>query len=126
MSKRYYLSNVETYSGEDGSIVRKAVVSEYADYTAEILGDQALCIVAAGNHSLLLSDPRIDALPIFPLDGKINAMQAASKNAMISNLNVRGYATGFISSADGYRDVIRGVGKSINPNFDENNFDISE
>jgi hypothetical protein len=126
MSKRYYLSDVEDYPQEDGSILRRAVVAEYADYVAEILGNKALCLVTTNNHGPLISDSRIDAMPVFPLDAKINAMQSSAKNQMIAAMSGRGFSTGLISSADGYRDVIRGIGRELNVNFDENNFDISE
>lgn len=85
----------------------------------------ALCIVDAQNHGKLISDSEIDPMPDFPMDGKVSAIQTNVRNAMINRLQARGIDTSFIGNADGYRDVIRGIGRVINPNFDENNFDAN-
>jgi hypothetical protein len=45
---------------------------------------------------------------------------------MISKLQGRGINTEFIDTTDGYRGVIRGIGRQLVADFDENNFDISE
>ena len=83
-----------------------------------------LVLVNTVNHGKLLADNSIDAMPDFPLDGKVSAINTATKNAMISKLQARGIDTAFVSNADGYRDVIRGIGQKLEPSFNENNFDV--
>lgn len=133
--KRYYISPViEVPSAEFGTEYRTKI----ADYgvpsvavipsdpvTGKPLATWALVLVSTNNHGAILADATIDALPDFPLDGKVSAIQTATKNAMISKLQARGIDTAFIGSADGYRDVIRGIGQKFEPAFNENNFDVS-
>ena len=125
MAKRYYLCDVVAKQQEDGSTANVAVIADYdVSFVAVTGSGQALCLVNADNHTQLLNDNRIDALPIFPLDAKISAMHITSKNEMMSNLTKRNFSTGLISPDDGYRDVIKNIGKSLTLAFDENNFNI--
>lgn len=84
-----------------------------------------LVIVEAKNHTPLLLDPDIYGLPDFPLDGKVSAIQTNTKNAMIAALQARGIDTALVGSADGYRDVLEGIGKTQEPTFDINNLDVA-
>lgn len=82
-----------------------------------------LAILKTVNISRLMADQDIDIFPDFPLDGKMSAMQTATKNKMVNALAKYGVS---ISGADGFRDAIRTIGQMIQPDFDENNFDLSE
>ncbi|MBA3622931.1 MAG: hypothetical protein H0W48_00375 [Methylibium sp.] len=84
-----------------------------------------LVIVDAPNHAPVLADQRVDRLPDFPLDGKVSAVNAATKTAMLNAMTKRGIDTSFVTGADGYRDVIRGIGRSLDAAFDENALDVS-
>lgn len=127
MAKRYYLCDV-IGDGTEFNPFRPAIADEGVNWVGEVSSDntKALVLVNVSNHSALLSDPQFDSMPDFPLDAKVNSLQSQAKNAMLNAMSKRGFATGLISSADGYRDVIRGIGRELNPNFDENNFDVSE
>lgn len=133
MAKRYYISPIVG----DGSIdnpYRPKVADHGVAWSGAIptgpdgkpLKPWALVIVAAKNHAALIADPDIDDLPDFPLDGKVSSVHTATKNAMKAKMEKRGIATGFVDGTDGYREVIRGIGKLLDPTFDENNFDVAE
>jgi hypothetical protein len=85
-----------------------------------------LVLVAAQNHAQVRADTRITAMPDFALDGKMSAINTAVKNAMIANLQKRGFDTSTIGNADGYRDALRDMGKQRDPAFKIDNFDLAE
>lgn len=131
--KRYYISPIVGTGAEDDPYRPKV-----ADYGVSWVGvipsnpdtgrpvyPWCLVLVEAINHAALLADGAIDALPEFPLDGKVSAITRATKTRMSTALSKRGIDTSFIGSADGYRDVIRGIGRSLEASFDENGFDVA-
>lgn len=132
MAKRYYLTDIIGDGGPDNPY-RPALAEHGVDYVAEIAtgpdgrptSSWALALVAAPNHTPLLSDQRLDALPAFPLDAKVNALQTQARNRMQQALARRGIAVD-VASADGYRDVVRGIGRQLNPAFSEENFDVAD
>jgi len=134
MTKRYYISPI-VGTGDEFDPFRPKVADYGVSWVGSIpsnletghpLFNWCLVLVNTANHGQLLSDGAIDALPEFPMDGKVGAINTATKNNMIAKMQARGIDTGFINSVDGYRDVIRAIGRSISPAFDENNFDIAE
>jgi hypothetical protein len=85
-----------------------------------------LVIASGQDHSLAIGKPKIDDLPDFPLDAKIGALQTATKNRMKANINARGLDASFVDNADGFRDVIREIGRKHFHDFNENAFDVAE
>ena len=134
MSKRYYLSPIIGTGDENNPYrpkvadydVRWAGVIPSDPLTGAPLHPWCLVLVATQNHGQLTADQTINALPDFPLDGKVSAIQTSVKNTMLAKLQARGIDTSFINGTDGYREVIRGIGRTIEPAFDENNFDVVE
>lgn len=131
--KRYYISPIAG-DGTEFNPYRPKIADYGVSWVGSIPSDPitgkplaswVLVLVSANNHGAIISDPAIDSLPDFPLDGKVSAIQTATKNTMISRLQARGIDTAFIGSADGYRDVIRGIGQKYEPAFDENSFDVN-
>lgn len=130
--KRYYLSTI--VMGADGQIKPAAaltglnwVVAYPPDDPATGLppvGGHCLVLLSGDNHAAALADARNDALPDFPLDAKVTAMKTSTKAAARAVLQRRGFDASALDNADGYRDVIRAVGKSLDQGFDENNFDV--
>lgn len=86
----------------------------------------ALVLVASRDHAVVRNAPGVDSLPDFPLDGKVSSINTVTKNAMLARLTARGISRTFIDSTDGYREVIRGIGRQLEPDFDENKFDIAD
>lgn len=131
--KRYYICDVIGDNLEEA--VRPIIANYKVNWVAEIKTDPttglaaipwAIVKVATNNHNILRNQPGIDPLPDFPLDGKVSAIQTATKNDMISRLVNRGIDTTFITNSDGYRDILRHLGRLLSTNFHEDAFDISE
>jgi hypothetical protein len=57
---------------------------------------------------------------------KVSSIHTATKNNMVAKLKQLKIDTSFIQTTDGYREVIRGIGRINNPLFDENNFEVVE
>lgn len=132
--KRYYVCDI-IGTGDPEDAFRPAVADLGLSYVAEIKSDPvtgvpvlpwALVRVATNNHAPLINTPGVDALPDYPLDGKVSSIHTATKNAMLARLQSRGIDTSFVGAADGFRDVVRGLGLMLNATFSEDSFDVSE
>lgn len=87
----------------------------------------ALVLVAAKDHAAVRARTGVDPLPDFPLDGKVSAINAATKSQMKAALTRRGLnADAIVDAKDGFRDVVRGIGQALDPVFDENKFDVTD
>ena len=126
MAKRYYFSKM-IGTGSEFDPMRPAVSDYGVNFSAEYdpAKTDALCIVGTGSHTALLKDAALYGMPDYPLDGKLSAMRSATLNALNTAVTGRGFTVTW-GSADAYRDVIRSIGRQINPNFDENNFDVQD
>lgn len=130
--KRYYLSELIADPHEPGAIM-PAIAESGVSFSALIptgpdgkpVSPWALCVVESKNHSALQHDRRLTALPDFPLDGKMSAINNVTKTGFINSLRARGVDTAFIGNTDGFREVVRGLGRMLDPTFDENNFDVN-
>lgn len=130
--KRYYVCDIigdgsfeNPYRAAvaDGTVNAAVTMPNSDPNTGAPLGNWCLCMVATGNHARLNGRAGIDAMPDFPLDGKVSAIQTATRNAVSARLSARGIPDVF-SNSDGYREVIRKLGQQLQPDFSENNFDI--
>lgn len=132
--KRYYLAPIVGNGSRENPY--RAKVQDYGvthvavvptdPLTGIPLFSWALVLVSAPNHSTLLTDLDLTALPDFPLDAVLSALQAGVRNAMLTALANRGVDIGPINTNWGYRQVIRHVGQHLDGNFSENNFDVSD
>lgn len=126
--KRYYLSKV-IGDGTEMNPLRAAVADYGVNHVAEIQDGKDWCLVTveSKNHSALLEDPNTKALPDVALDIKCASIQKVAIDKMKADVeSICKFSSAFIENQDGFRDVIRYIGKQLNPNFDENNFDVSE
>lgn len=136
--KRYYLAAIEQFDMGEGELAHRCRASAYPDLTfegGEIVSDPvtglpinqfALVLIKAKDHARILNDPLMHPLPQVDLDVKVSSIHTATKNKMITTLKSLGVDTAFIQTTDGYREVIRGIGRINNPDFDENKFDVNE
>ena len=136
--KRYYLAEIEQYEFEPGAMAYRCRASAYNDLIfegGEILTDPstgipvnkfALVLVKTRDHARIINDPLMHPLPQVDLDVKVSSIHTATKNAMVAKLKKLGVDTAYIQTTDGYREVIRGLGRTNNPDFDENKFDVNE
>lgn len=139
MAKRYYLCDI-IGTGDEFDPYRPAVADLGVNWVGSIpthpeghtqhghpVHSWALVLVAAKDHAAVRAHAGVDALPDFPLDGKVSAINAATKGLMKAALTSRGLnADAIVDEKDGFREVIRGIGQSADPVFDENRFDITD
>lgn len=139
MAKRYYLCNIigdgtDSMPTATTGAFRPSIADLGVSWVGTIPSDPitgrplyswALVLVNTDNHARVIETPGVDALPDFPLDGKVNAINNVTRTKMDAALNRRGINPAFVSNSDGYRDVIRGIGKTLEASFDENNFDVA-
>lgn len=132
MSKRLYICDIV---GSDSEGYGPAVDSVTSNWSAVIptgpdgrpLHSWCLVIVASKDHTELRNKASIDPLPDFPMDVKVEAMNAATKGQMKAALTKRGLnANAMVDGKDGWREVVRGIGRALDASFDENKFDISD
>lgn len=132
MSKRYYISAI-IGAGDSLDPFRPAVADLGVAWVGAIESGPdgrplyADCIVMVNtvDHAALRSDPRIDPLPDFPLDGKLSAINSGVKTAMDNMLTRRGFNVTGINSSDGYRDVLQKIGQQRSAAFDIDKFDVN-
>lgn len=128
MSKRFYVSKVELIEGGDGLEARVAA-AKYGAVVAQNINigpdgqptsTWTLAIIDAENHTLADSDPDCILLPAFALDSKVSSMHFPTKTVMVNRLNEFGIDTSFVAGTDGFREIIRTLGRNGNAAFDEN------
>lgn len=135
MAKRYYLCDIVGDGQSPDTAFRPAVADLGVPWVGSIPTDEAgrplhtwcLVMVAASDHKAVRALPGVDPLPDFPLDGKVAGINQATKALMKAAVNRRGLnADALVDAKDGYREVIRGLGRALDPAFSEDNFDVRE
>jgi len=134
MSKRYYLADIILVTNSEGeqeyttALAKYPVISQAGfpvnPENGEPLRNWTLAQVESVDHAPLLADPRLDALPDFPLDGKVSSINTAAKNAMLAAMQRRGIDTASVTGTDGYREVIQLIGVAANATFNVNSFGV--
>jgi hypothetical protein len=134
MSKQYYICEI-IGDGSDFNPYRPAVADSNVSWTASIPSDpttgvplyeNCLAIVGTSNHGVLNNNSKIDALPDFPMIGKLSAMQGKAKADMDTMLTKRGFSTANVQASDGYKDLLQAIGKQRDTAFDISIFDVIE
>jgi hypothetical protein len=93
--------------------------------TGQPLFNKCLVVVEANSHAAIQSLTGVNVFPDFPLDSKVTSMHTPTRQAMAAMLLSRGFSTDFLNGADGFRDVIREVGRQLDPAFNEVHFEVS-
>lgn len=134
MSKRYYISKI-VGTGDEFDPFRPKIADYGVSWSGSIPSDpvtghplhsDCMVIVATPNHAVLKGDPDIDAMPDFPLDGKLSAITTGTKTAMFDALTARGFDVSGLGNTDGYREALQKVGLQRSPDFNIDNFDVAE
>lgn len=124
--KRYYLTDI-VGDGTKGNPYRPKIPDGF-NFVAVIdkpTRPWAFVLVAALDHSALLADPTVRALPpaiATDPDGPLTIPEKAQVDAA---LLAKGHVNPSIS-ASLHREAIREVGKFIHPYFHESNLNVSE
>jgi len=130
--KRYYLSPI-IGDGSSFDAYRPKLAEYGVSHVALIPSDAAghptatwaLCLVDAPNHAALIADPALRVLPDFPLDGRLTALSPSGRTAAEAAVTHFGIATDTLDFSNGYRELIRSIGRRLIPSFNENNFDVA-
>lgn len=80
------------------------------------------CVIEVANHLPLLADSELAVLPEFPLDGRVSALTPGAVNVLKSGMGRFSIATSLVDNATGWREVVRGLGRLLDPDFNENDF----
>lgn len=83
-----------------------------------------LCLVNLDDHSILLNDPEIIALPDLTKDSALSAVSLANRNKLITALSGKGIDVSKIKASTPFREVVRAIGKHLEATFDENSLSI--
>ena len=128
MSKRYYLCNVLG----DGSRVNpyRPAVSDTAgvSYVVAINAPAfTSCLVMINtSNQTPFSEGNAQFLPLpeLSLDSRWNTYgTAGQRSALMDAIQARGLSTSGMAGTDPYRELIRALGKQLNPVFHEGSFD---
>jgi hypothetical protein len=123
MSKRHYLADIYTVDTGDGLENKTAIADYPVKYeggfpvnmeTGAPLRNWTLVVVDTDDHAPLLGDSRINALPNYPLDGKVSGINASAKNALLAAMERRGIDTTNVPGMDTYQEVISWIGAVAN------------
>jgi hypothetical protein len=128
MKRHYCISKVELIEGNDGleavctaRAYGRVVAQNIAlDNQGQLIDAWSLCIVESENIAPAMSDSDVIVLPQYSLDAKVSAMHTPTKTAMVNAMKKLAIPTDWIGNADGFREVIRTLGKMHTPAFDEN------
>jgi hypothetical protein len=131
--KRYVLCGIKgdgsysnPYRPAIADVTGNFVAAWETDQDGKPVGARVFCRVAREDFAPVLAVAGTYALPDYPLDAKISAMQLTTRLALRAALVARGFPGGDFDLADGYRDVIRAIGRRLRADFNEDSFDVSE
>ena len=133
--KRYYLSPVVGTGSIDDPF--RAAVADYGQQSVAAIIPTgldgrpvfpwALTIVGRLNHGPLLSDAALGPLPDFPKDVRLSAMSAVAKTQLENGLSLFRLPTTLIGEASrAWRDVLRDIGRQLEPAFHEDALDCAD
>lgn len=130
MSKRWYIAPI-IGDGTEGNFYRlklpagvnySAVIPSNADGTPKFTF--GLAIVAAADHTALLNDPELDAIPNSNVD---KTMSVAERGAVILRLAARGISTTRVATEASPREIVRLVGRHLEgEGWDERRLDCAD
>jgi len=94
----------------------------------------AFSVIGTANLSGTLAVSNAFVFPDYPLDGRLDGMEAATRDAMVQNaeaydLNGAGLhltLTALNDDANSYRQFLQGLGAQFEPTFNINTFDVTE
>jgi hypothetical protein len=129
MSRRYYICDL-IGTGSDVDPVRPAVDDLGVNYAIVRAPDPAarwcLVVVATTNHARVAAARGVDALPDVSLDVQANSIDKSKFDSAKAALARRGATVPATAPGDGFRVFLRGIGRQLEPTFDEANFDVAD
>lgn len=132
MAKRYYLSPI-IGSGSDSDPYRAKVADYGVNYVALIPSQPtgnpkqawALAIVGTANHTALLNDNALAAMPDLLPNALMSSMSGKVRNDFNAALSKFGLNVAW-AGTDAWRDVLTRIGQLAEPVFTPDAFDVVE
>ena len=130
--KRYYLCPV-IGTGAKGDPFRAKISDLGHPHSAVIPSDPVTgaplfswCLVIAGgaDHTDILSDATIDAVPDIALDSKIGVLTLADRTALLGAMTIKPIDTTGLTVNSTLRDCIDKTGQTLQGAFNSNAFDV--
>lgn len=130
MPKRLYLSPVVTLQREDAQVRTSKIASLLSagvvtGTVQQLIGPaRNWCLVLADvlDHTPLEQDAELHPLPVYPFDGRLSAMERTALQRLETRLQALGVDTSQFKASDGYRLVVRFVGRHLEPAFNEQTY----
>ncbi|WP_314435539.1 hypothetical protein [Massilia timonae] len=126
--KRYYICEVSFVDIGGGDMGYVPAVRDHGVALSCVMAPEnptwSLVIVKADDHSMLLADPRILALPALPLDAMVATIPGEQISAVVDRLAQFDAVVPELPSLLLYRDVIREIGRRLENDFDEHTLDV--
>ena len=136
--KRWVLCKIESVTDDDLGTWYRMAIQRYPDFNfefGEIPVDPntgiptktfGFALISSRDMARFRSDNDIHIFPDFPLDAKVNAMQVQTRQGISDAMSRFGVDSQLLTQADGFRDLIRGIGREIRLDFVEDAFDVDE
>lgn len=109
-----------------GGPVRSVVCEIASDpVTGAPLAPWALCVASGRDLTGLAGLPQTYELPDITKDATASTLTGAKRNEVNAALSARGIAVRVVPSTP-WREVLRGVGRALNPAFHEDRLDVPD
>jgi len=133
MSKRFYICKIVGDGSETNSYRPK--VADYPVKWAGMIPSNpdgtpkygfAFVIAATLDHTQLLADPQIKGIPELSLDAQLSSLTKATRDRLLAYFDAEGIDRTGLTLQSTMRQVLRRIGRHLEPDFSENRFDVSE
>lgn len=137
MAKRWYVAKVVGTGTNADPFRPKGVMEAGVSCVASIAtnpitGAPALpwCLVkiarASGDFTDFDADTDLDGFPLLSLDTRVNQLPAAQRNRIAAALTKYGIDTSDVQGTTTLRQIVRRIGRLLEPGFHEDVNDVSE
>lgn len=131
--RRYYLSTVvgsgtraDMFRAKAGDLAEAAGGNCTAVIpSGAVAGDRCLVIVDCRDHTGLLTDADLQALPDLTLDAQLNTLTTQTRTAILTYCTNHGIDVSAIKATDAFRVLVRAIGRHYESAFTENAFDVA-
>lgn len=131
--RRYYISPVIGDGSETNPY--RAKLSDYnVSHVAVIAGGAdgrparqwALCLVNSTDHTALVADAELRAIPVSALDNTLGSLTPQQRQFLRDVVGELGLDTSEVTAQTTLRQLLRYIGRTLEAGFDENKFDARD
>jgi len=132
MSRRYYLAPI-IGAGTMEDPYRAKVTAYHVNHSAVIptgadghpTSAWALCVVEAPDHTALIADSELDALPPLTIDENLSRLSVGARAVLLDKLTTLGIDITGIDQDTTFRTVLRRLGQHLDAKFHEDRMSVS-